>query len=197
MCFYDVFFNPTLSLLVFVLSMFVFKSAYGDDAPEVIYFAASFLPLQFLISLLFTRMARRRNQASRAAGTIKTSTIEEGMDNILAVQSLGGNQKEKDRFGDDSSESFKRYRNTVWVNILYDNFAGFFIRFIYFGMFYIACTKVIDQGLTPVDYGVLWFYFGWMRGPTSSFATLWLRFQNKPCRNATRVSYIRYADRRG
>ena len=39
------------------------------------------------------------------------------MDNVLAVQSLGGNRKEKERFGDDSGESFKRYRGFVWVGV--------------------------------------------------------------------------------
>ena len=177
MCFYEVFFNPTLSLMVFLLALGAFQSAYTGDAPEVVILAAMFLPVQFGISLFFTKAARRRNQASRAAGTVTTSTVEEGMDNILAVQSLGGNQKEKERFGGDSVESFKRYRNTVWVGILYGNFSGFFLRFVFFAMFFVACYKVIEGSLTAGDYGVLWFYFHWMRGPASSFATLWLRFQ--------------------
>lgn len=63
-----------------------------------------------VVAVFFSRAIRRRSQASRAAGSITTSTIEEGMDNVLARQSLGGNEKEKDRFGGDSSESFSRHR---------------------------------------------------------------------------------------
>lgn len=177
MCFYEVIMSPVLTLWMFLLAMWIFIGVYIDDAPEVVWLAASFLPLQFLISLFFTRMARRRNQASRAAGTITTSTIEEGMDNILAVQSLGGNEKERERFGTDSMQSFRRYRNTVWVNIVFDNLAGFFGRFLFFAMFFFACIQVIHDRLSPGDYGVLWFYFYWMRGPVVAFSTLWLRFQ--------------------
>ena len=177
MCFYEVIMSPILTLWMFLLAMWIFTGVYIDNAPEVVWLAGSFLPLQFLISLFFTRMARRRNQASRAAGTITTSTIEEGMDNILAVQSLGGNEKERERFGTDSMQSFRRYRNTVWVNIVFDNLAGFFGRFLFFAMFFFACVQVIHDRLSPGDYGVLWFYFYWMRGPAVAFSTLWLRFQ--------------------
>ena len=38
------------------------------------------------------RIVRRRGQSARAAGALTTGTIEEGMDNVLAVQSLGGNE---------------------------------------------------------------------------------------------------------
>ena len=39
------------------------------------------------------------------------------MDNILAVQSLGGNAEERGRFDKDSAESFKRYRRVrlMWI----------------------------------------------------------------------------------
>ena len=91
---------------------------YGE-APEVVWLAAGILPLQIIAMLPFPRQIRRRSQASRAAGSVTTSNIEEGMSNVVAVQSLGGNQRERQRFRRHSDESFKRYRAEVLVAILY------------------------------------------------------------------------------
>ena len=62
---------------------------------------------------------RKVQEKSRLSGSVTTSTIEEGMDNILAVQSLGGDKKERERFGADSKESFKRFRFTVFVKFFW------------------------------------------------------------------------------
>ena len=55
-------------------------------------------------------MTRRRSQASRASGSNTTSNIEEGMSNVLAVQSLDRHKREGERFSQASAESFKRFR---------------------------------------------------------------------------------------
>ena len=46
-----------------------------------------------------------------------TTNIEEGMSNVLAVQSLGGNKQESVRFSTASKESFKRFRSEVFVKL--------------------------------------------------------------------------------
>ena len=88
-------------MAVMAMAIGTFMSAY-PNSPGFILLTAAVFPCFFLLAVGFARMSRRRAQASRAAGAVATSTIEEGMDNILAVQSLGGNRKEKERFGDDS-----------------------------------------------------------------------------------------------
>ena len=174
--FYEVINRPTLSTAVFVAAMYNLTSAY-PHVPEVIWFTAMLFPLYLVITIPFSGMVRRRHQASRAAGTIVTSTIEEGMDNVLAVQSLGGNKKEKKRFGDDSDESFKRYRGTVFIGILIAKAGELAYVLIITLVFLFIITNVIDGKLTPGDFGALFFYFGWMRGPVTSFATLWIHLQ--------------------
>ena len=98
-----------------VLTVMAFN--YGQ-APEIIWLALCILPMQILAMLPFPRLMRRRSQASRAAGSVTTGNIEEGMSNVLAVQSLGGNKRERQRFSGHSDESFKRYRAEVFVRIL-------------------------------------------------------------------------------
>ena len=75
--------------------------------PEVIIVAVLTFPLMLVAVVPFARMARRRSQASRASGSNTTSNIEEGMSKVLAVQSLGGNKREGQRFRQVSEESFK------------------------------------------------------------------------------------------
>jgi len=44
-------------------------------------------------------------------------------------------------------------------------------------VFLVIIGPIIDGVLTPGDYGALFFYFGWMRGPAVSFSTLWIHLQ--------------------
>ena len=175
--FYEVINRPTLSTAVFTAAMFNLVSAYRD-VPEIIWLTGLLFPAYFLISLPFSRFVRRRHQASRAAGTIVTSTIEEGMDNMLAVQSLGGNQNERSRFGSDSSESFFRFRGTVLLDILIGRSKELAFQAVFICVFWVIATKIIDGELTPGDYAAIFFYFWWMRGPADSFASLWIHLQS-------------------
>ncbi len=175
--FYEVINRPTLSTAVFLAAMYNLASAY-PHVPEVIWFTALLFPMYLFITIPFSGMVRRRHQASRAAGTIVTSTIEEGMDNVLAVQSLGGNKKEKERFGDDSDESFKRFRGTVIMDIVIGQATGLAHTLIITLVFFFIISNVIDGKLTPGDFGALFFYYGWMRGPIISLSTLWIHLQS-------------------
>ncbi|MEM7017455.1 MAG: ABC transporter ATP-binding protein, partial [Pseudomonadota bacterium] len=174
--FHEVIRTPTLSITTFMFGVLTMWSAY-PNTPEIIWFAMALFPFYLLVTLPFTRMMRRRSQAARAAGTVATSTIEEGMDNVLAVQSLGGNEKEKARFGEDSGESFKRYRGVVLVGIIIASIGGFVEALLLAVVFLFITTQVIDGVMSPGDFGALLFYYGWMRGPMVSMSTLWIRLQ--------------------
>lgn len=175
--FYEVINRPTMSTAVFVAAMFNLVSAY-QHVDSVIWLTGSLFPAYFLISIPFSRFVRRRHQASRAAGTIVTSTIEEGMDNMLAVQSLGGNKNERQRFGSDSSESFLRFRGTVLLDILIGRSKELAFQAIFITVFFVISTNIIDGALSPGDYAAIFFYFWWMRGPADSFASLWIHLQS-------------------
>ena len=174
--FYEMWWRTLVSTSVMMMAIGTFMSAY-PDSPGFILLTAAVFPAFFVLSVLFSRMLRRRGQASRAAGAIATSTIEEGMDNVLAVQSLGGNRKEKERFGDDSRESFKRYRGFVWVGVTVGQLVEVGYYMIVMGSVLYASTQVIEGVMSPGDYGVLLFYFKWIRGPTRSMGLMWAELQ--------------------
>ena len=72
--------------------------------------AVALLVVALLATLPFAAALRRRSNRSRKAGATTTSTLEEGLTHILAVQSLGGERRERRRFDDDSWEGFSRHR---------------------------------------------------------------------------------------
>jgi|TARA_B100000315_G_scaffold43809_1_gene38755 ABC-type multidrug transport system fused ATPase/permease subunit len=176
--FFEVVFIPALCIMVFTSGLTTMWSAY-PDTPEIMYFALAVFPITLVTTMPFGRLMRRRHQASRAAGTVVTSTIEEGMDNVLAVQSLGGNQKEKERFGADSGESFKRYRATVLIDIVvYRLVGGLLERSVYVLVILFITNNVIEGTMSPGDYIALLYYFSWMRGTSMTLARFWVIMQS-------------------
>ena len=174
--FYEVVLTPTGSLTIYVAALLSLISAY-PHAPEVIWISALIVPVWFGISACFSRIVRRRGQAARASGSITTSTVEEGMDNILAVQSLGGRGKEKERFGGDSGESFKRHRGYRLVSIIVGQCGDLVNAGLQTAMFVVISYNVIDGVMTPGDYGAMFVFWGMMRGPAFSIAGLWISLQ--------------------
>jgi ABC-type multidrug transport system fused ATPase/permease subunit len=175
--FFEITHSPIMSIVLYIQAMLTVMSAY-PDTPELFWITAGIFPLWMVISSLFARLVRRRAQSARAAGAVTTSTIEEGMDNVLAVQSLGGNKQEKARFDKDSGESFKRYRAVTLIWIIVLSMGGFLAKAIEILFIVFVVTKVIDGTMTPGDLAALTVYLGYLRGPAMSLGILWLRLQD-------------------
>jgi len=140
------------------VTLYMMVTNYGS-APEVIVLAVLAFPLTLLLVLPLARVARRRSQASRASGSSTTSNIEEGMSNVLAVQSLGGNRREGQRFRKASGESFKRFRIESMVILLYNNFYSLSLMLGQVAFFIVMAGRVIEGTFTAGDYFILWYYF--------------------------------------
>jgi ATP-binding cassette subfamily B protein len=175
--FYQVIMSPPLSIFSAVVVLYVMSTTYGA-APEVIWLAVLILPLQLLAILPFPRLLRLRSQASRAAGSVTTGNIEEGMSNILAVQSLGGNKRERQRFHEASAESFKQHRALVFLNILLGFSRAAASALLGYLAFWVISGRVIDGTLSPGDYGVLLYYYVWLAGSLGYLPFIWARIQH-------------------
>ena len=145
-------------LLGVAVTLYIMFTYFGA-APEVIVLGMLALPIVFLIELPFARMARRRGQASRASGSSTTSNIEEGMSNVLAVQSLGGNERESRRFRRASAESFKRFRTEWFLVLTYRQVFSLALLLSQIVFFIVMAGRVIDGTFTAGDYFVLTYYF--------------------------------------
>ncbi len=145
-------------LLGVVVTLSIMLTYYGG-APEVIVLGMLTLPIVLLIQLPFARRARRRGQASRASGSSTTSNIEEGMSNVLAVQSLGGNEREAQRFRRASAESFRRFRWEWFLVLTYRQAFSLALLLSQVVFFIVMAGRVIDGTFTAGDYFVLTYYF--------------------------------------
>lgn len=175
--FYEITHTPIMSSLLFTQALLTMLNAYPGNS-LVAYVTMSVFPAWALSSALFARIVRRRGQAARAAGAITTATIEEGMDNVLAVQSLGGNVKEKKRFGDDSRESFFRHRMVSLLWIFIGQLSGVFGHIVFVWFSYFIISQVINGQMTVGDYAAIFTYYGYMIGPAMALGWLWIRFQD-------------------
>ncbi len=175
--FYEITHTPIMSTILFLQAYFTLMDTY-PEVPEVAVLTVIIFPAWFLISALFSRIVRRRGQAARAAGAITTATIEEGMDNVLAVQSLGGNTEEKGRFDNDSKESFSRFRRVTLLWYVIIGLSGVLSHLAFLAFNFYLILKVIHGELTPGDVVALGLFFGYLRGPAMALGWLWIRFQD-------------------
>jgi ABC-type multidrug transport system fused ATPase/permease subunit len=173
------------ALVTLVTAVATMLSAY-PDSPLVILFAVGAMPVYILVTAPFSRMVRRRAQATVAAGTVFVSTTEEGMDNIQAVQSLGANEMEKERFALASANAFRRERYQVLAQTLIAKLGETAGQFLYWAFMLYILGKVITGDMTPGDYAVVLGYFYAMSVPASALANLWIRLQG-PIASARRV----------
>jgi subfamily B ATP-binding cassette protein MsbA len=174
--FYQAVMSPVSAIWTFFVVLAVMSYSYGD-APELIWLALIMLPIQTLVMIPFSRPMRRRSQASRASGSVTTGNIEEGMSNILAVQSLGGNKRERQRFDKDSGESFKRFRGVTLVHILRGASTRVASGMLGLLAFFLISRRVIEGMLTPGDYAVLFYYYLWLAGSITALPYVWFRIQ--------------------
>jgi ABC-type multidrug transport system fused ATPase/permease subunit len=149
---------------------------FGDH-PELVWTALAFLPLSLLVSLPFAALARRRGASSRAAGATTTSTIEESVTHVLAVQSLGGASGEHERFARDSWTGFARYRGVVWVSM------AAFVAALVPGValagraFLYGVDLVVSSEISVGDFGLLFTYFVQIAFFSVELGALWIRVQ--------------------
>ncbi len=169
-------FGPCMITASFGTSLIIMLTTYGS-APEIIALSLLSLPLTLLATVPFSRATRRRSQASRAAGSATTGNIEEGMSNVQAVQSLGGNKREGQRFDKASGESFKRYRGQVLVGLVMgqsQKLAGTVAGVL---VFLAMSRRIINGDLSAGDYFVIMYYYGALSGSMAAISVVWIRQQ--------------------
>ena len=173
--------QPVFAVATFAVALATLLSAY-PDSPAVAVFAVGALPLYLLVIAPFARMLRRRAQAMLASQSAFTSNIEEGMDNMLAVQGLGATQTERERFRKDSAESFKRVRYSGFAQDAVGTWLQIASQFLEWGFAVFVVAWVISGDLSAGDYVVVIGYFAAMREPAGSLAKIWIEIQTDAAR---------------
>jgi len=160
-------------LVGLAVGFYIMATEYGGT-PEIIVVSFLMMPFAMVLTVPFARITRRRGQASRAAGSKTTGSIEEGMSNVMAVQSLGGTKRETQRFNKDSAESFKRFRAFYFVEILIGQMAKLGMVFAMVILAFLVGARVIDGLLTAGDFFVIYYYFIVLGPSMYSLGELWI-----------------------
>ena len=182
--------TPSISRLCYELSVVPILRLYSVAAviwtttysfsvvPSVVWAAWAITQMSLAFTPLMTGLARRRSGESLEAGAVTTATVEEGMSNIVAVQSLGANRHEQARFEDDSGESFKRFRAYMLVVIsviLVQASIGMAMVFV---VFLDVSEAIVAGKMSAGDFGVLFAYFVQLIANTGALGALWFYLQD-------------------
>lgn len=173
---YRLLLTPVGAPTAIVLTVAVLASVYGMSSPVVL-LAIGFLPMVLLTTLPYAGVVRRGAARSRRAGAVTTTTVEEGMQNILAVQSLGGEARERRRFDQDSEKSFAEYRRVVGIGLFALLTAGVVGTVLTVFVFLHVGDEIIAGSLSVGDLGVMIPSFVMVATASVDLGALWIRVQ--------------------
>jgi ABC-type multidrug transport system fused ATPase/permease subunit len=169
--------TPIVSPLRAILSVWVMTLAFGYQ-PLVVWTGLGIIPMSLLFTLPFSSGMRKRMQDARDSGSATTNTIEEGMSNILAVQSLGGSAREKQRFEADSQNSFDQFRNYAVFGILVLVVAGLAASFLGLIVFYDLTDRIFANTMSVGDLWVIFAYYGQIATSATLIGRTWIYLQS-------------------
>lgn len=174
---YDILVVPLSNL--FLMAVVIWTVQYSFSAvPSLVMLAWLAAPMVLISSFLMTSATRRRSLASRKAGADTTATVEEGMNNILAVQSLGAHERQRDDFERDSKASFSRYRSYVWMRVMLIGLQSAIACGLILYVFFDIAEAIIDGRMSPGDSGILYTYFGQLLLTTLALGAVWFKLQD-------------------
>ena len=127
--------------------------------PFLAWCALAIFPVILLATVPFAAWMRRQSARSREAGAVSTARAEEGMANILAVQSLGAEERQRDNFDRDSWSAFGRYRDIVLVKMVAFSVASVPALAIVGYVLFRVTDLVIAGELSLGDFSLLFTYF--------------------------------------
>ncbi len=168
--------TPVGALANIAMASWIMAITFGEH-PFIVASGLAFAPLALLTTLPFAAALRRRSGAARRAGATTTASIEEGITNILAVQSLGGEARERTRFDRDSWESFGRFRRVVVVAM--SAFSASLVPCLALGagVFVYVSDLVIQGEISRGDWALLFTYFVQIAWASVELGSFWMRLQ--------------------
>jgi ABC-type multidrug transport system fused ATPase/permease subunit len=113
---YRIILVPSLAPLGLALYTYALWDTF--HLPGLALSAAALGPVVFAMTFPFARLVREQGARSRAAGATATAALEEGVANVLAVQTQSGERRERERFDRASLAAFARERGLMALAML-------------------------------------------------------------------------------
>lgn len=174
---YEILVTPLVSAYTLVVVIYTMQYSFAA-VPSLILVAWMAAPLVLGSTLLMTGTTRRRSMASREAGAETTAAVEEGMTNIVAVQSLGASERQLATFASDSDQSFRRFRFLEILNIVVGALRYVIVIGLAFYVFFDVANAIIDGRMSAGDYNVLYAFFLQIAGTAGALGATWFNLQN-------------------
>ena len=168
--------TPVAGVLGVLVTVWAVHGTAGES-PGIAWAALGFLPLALLTTFVFGSRIRAQALGSREAGATTTSGIEEGFANILAVQSLGSEAHQRQRFASESWAAFGAFRRLVFTLILAIGFGALPAVALTAFAFVRITDLVIAGSLTPGDFALVFAYFFQIAGYALALGLLWIQLQ--------------------
>ncbi len=178
-CITEITYSPFWTLWGLGLTFYQLWWTYADVSAQLVGLVALMMPITILTTLAPSKWIRRMTQNKRAAAAATTNTLEETMNNIGAVQSLGAMKQEKEKFAQRSGHAFWRERISAlpWVGVgLIIEAAGWPIGFY---LAWLVSNLVIDGVLTVGDFAALFGMYMGLRGTFIGMGRMWLNIQDQ------------------
>lgn len=169
--------NPFFIFLSAAINLALIDYSYGDVAPELVWVAWAAFPLAFTVTFPVSALTRRVNQAKRAAGAATTNIMEETLDSVHAVQSLGGMQHETERFRTQSEESFLRERFAVAVDAGLQVLTWSVASAVAVYVMIVVTNDIIDGVMSPGDFLVVFGIYYGIANTAMEAGTFWIKLQ--------------------
>ncbi|NRA03335.1 MAG: ABC transporter ATP-binding protein [Myxococcales bacterium] len=175
---YRLLITPIAVPISMVAIAFVLPREAADQYGLLFWTALALIPGTLLVTLPFAGWIRGESGESRRSGATATASVEEGISNILAVQSLGGEERERKRFDRDSWTAFRRYRALVLAGMV-TFVAALTIAIPLLGYVFLHLVGlVIDGGLSPGDFTAVLAYFFTLASFATQLGSVWIISQD-------------------
>jgi len=173
---YRILFTPAAAGVLALAVVATLRALYGDH-PLLWQAGGALLVIAFVVGLPFAGAMRRRSLAARGAGADATSSLEEGLANVLAVQGLGAESHARGRFDRASWGSFRSHRALVLLGM--GIFLAALAPALWVGarVFSYVAGLVIDGELSRGDFILLFTYYLILAFACIELGALWLRVQ--------------------
>ena len=173
---YRILFTPAAAGVLALTVVATLRALYGDH-PLLWKSAAWLLAIAFGVALPFASAIRRRSLAARGAGATATSSLEEGLANVLAVQSLGAEAHARGRFDRASWGSFRSHRALVLLGMVVFCAAVVPSLWVAARVFSYVAGLVIEGEITRGDFILLFTYYLMLAFSCVELGSMWLRVQ--------------------
>ena len=170
---------PFFTLVGYGLTLYQLQYTYGDVAPALIWVAWIMMPVVFAVTLPVVRLMRRTNHNTRASGAAMTNAMEETLNNISAVQSLGGMQREKERYAERSAQAFWRGRINLLTYALMEALINSASAIVGIFIAIYVSNEVIDGTLSVGDFFALFGLYMGIAGTASAIGDFWINLQDR------------------